>query len=660
MWIVSCLTAALAAIAISRSADAEERKLILRPSMVINETAIGDASGLVDEQDTVGDPAAKHANPPKNPFFPGWAKWPYPVHVAIDLGATHRLTRVFFYNETGRNDLVLSYGKPFAWHQKPVTLDLYRDWVEVPLGVETRWLRITLDKPTSLPEMVVYGDALEKPAPTVPRRTVVRRPRPTMDQLIGANVFIDDPLDTIAPVCGFAREYHSWSWDVENPDHKRRFQPSGAAGGNLWFFDDYYHGLKQRGVTVAPVIQNSIPDFFGGAKTEYKPVPAGRDAEDPASYALHAAHLYQYAARYGSRPVEDVRLDLAPGQPRKSGTGLLKYIENWNEPDRTWNDRGGRFQPYELAAMSSADYDGHRGKLGVACGVKSADPKMKLVLAGLAGLDLPYLKAMKFWADANRGGSFPADVINLHHYSNTGNEQGWKPNGRGISPEEDHLLAKIAAIVGWRDANVPSAELWLTEFGYDTNPSSPLHAPAIGSMSAEQVQAAWLLRSYLALAAAGVDRAAMFMLRDVYSKGGGVFETCGLVTEKGEWSPKPSWFYVATLRSRLAGWRFAAHVPSSNPGVLVYRFEKTAAPKTGDKPPDAMFAVWCPTSEDKRVAGFRLPVHGSTASVCEFAVGSKTGRIRDVPICGGMVTLDVSETPLLLAATSESRAARTR
>jgi hypothetical protein len=621
----------------SAGALAAEHRLTLSPTMLINEVAVGDAAGLVDEQEVIGDPAAGKGIAPKRPFFPGWQAWAYPVSVAVDLGAKHRVSRVYFYNETGKNEIVVSTGEPFRWTAKPVTLDAYRGWVEVPVNAETRWLRVTLPKPVSLPEMVVYGEATDSPKPLAPRAAPKPRPHPTMDQFIGANVFIDDPLGTIAPVSGFAREYHNWSWDLEGADHKRRFQPSGAAGGNAWFFDDYYRSLKQRGVTVSPAIQNSVPELFGGGRAEYKPVVAGADAEDARSYAMHSAHLFQYAARYGSRAVPDSQLELAAGQPRKSGLGLLRYIENWNEPDRTWNDRQGRFHPYELAAMCSADRDGNLGKMGAGKGVRTADPSMKLVLGGLTGMNLPYLRAMKFWADYNRGGSFPADVINIHHYSNTGNEQGFQPNGHGISPEDDHLREKMVEVARWRDTNVPDAELWMTEFGYDTNPASPLHAPKLGSLSAEQVQAAWLVRPYFALAAAGVDRAAMFMLRDVKSTGGGVFETCGLVTEKGQWKPKPSYHAVAALRRTLAGYRFSGEVRSGNPDVRVYRFEKAAA--------TPMFAVWCATSEDKHVLQFRLPVGGKTATVFVLADGAtaKPLTVRD-----GYAMLDVSEVPVLV------------
>lgn len=42
--------------------------------------------------------------------------------------------------------------------------------------------------------------------------------------------------------------------------------------------------------------------------------------------------------------------------------------------------------------------------------------------------------------------------------------------------------------------------------------------PQIGSYSPDEVQAQWLVRSYFEVAAAGADRAAMYMLRDVDQK----------------------------------------------------------------------------------------------------------------------------------------------
>jgi hypothetical protein len=63
---------------------------------------------------------------------------------------------------------------------------------------------------------------------------------------------------------------------------------------------------------------------------------------------------------------------------------------------------------------------------------------------------------------------------------------------------------------------------------YDTNQHSPNLAPAYGQYDAEDVQGMWLVRSYIYLAVAGVDRAHMFMLANVDDTSGNKFSTSGL------------------------------------------------------------------------------------------------------------------------------------
>jgi hypothetical protein len=197
----------------------------------------------------------------------------------------------------------------------------------------------------------------------------------------------------------------------------------------------------------------------------------------------------------------------------------------------------------------------------------------------------------------------------------------------------------MAELVLWRDRNVPEAELWVTEFGYDTHPGSPLHAPAIGELSAEMVQAAWLLRSNLLLAAAGVDRATMFMFRDVAPKNPQVFSTSGLVTEKGAWNPKPSWYFQASLKKQLAGMNWAADVAVDRPNVMAMKFIGNGKVVT---------AAWCSTSEARVEKGVRIPVSGASPKLASFAVGETECRLSDLVIEGGQATIEVSEVPVLI------------
>lgn len=69
----------------------------------------------------------------------------------------------------------------------------------------------------------------------------------------------------------------------------------------------------------------------------------------PSNYTVPVAHMFQFAARYGGTAVPASQLTLAPGQPVKSGLGLLQWLEVQNEPDGTWNNgRNGFYTPFEL------------------------------------------------------------------------------------------------------------------------------------------------------------------------------------------------------------------------------------------------------------------------------------------------------------------------
>jgi hypothetical protein len=51
-----------------------------------------------------------------------------------------------------------------------------------------------------------------------------------------------------------------------------------------------------------------------------------------------------------------------------------------------------------------------------------------------------------------------------------------------LSPEGCKLQDLMYSIVSYRDQNLPGKELWLTGFGYDTDPNSRLRAPAIAGI----------------------------------------------------------------------------------------------------------------------------------------------------------------------------------
>ncbi len=629
-------------------------RIRLSEDMLINLAGQRPAVELVDEQDLADDPRQGNATSPKTVYSNGWinAKLYYPLAAVIDLGVTCDLTDIFWFDVEDQGVLTVEYRDADTW--KSVfrgPLSEYNKWTTRRVGAATRYVRLIFDSPSSrIAEVLLYGKARgERPA--MPQATP--RSKPLMDSFIGVNGFIDDPIEQIA-VCGHLREYHQWQWDEGNqdssypgyPNQQLAWSPSWVSGpGWGWDFDAFYRKLKEASVEVVPCLQGCAPYVVGFDKdrSDDKPVPAGSDPTRPESYMAHASYLFQFAARYGGTACDKSVLRLKPGQPIRSGMGLIRYVENWNEPDKWWKGRGPMFTPAELAAMCSADYDGHRRAMGPTAGIKNADAGMKLVLGGLAKPEIEYLRAMKFWADFHRGGDFPADVINLHHYSNDAASHEGRPTV-GVSPEADHLRERFAAIVQWRDRFLPGKELWVSEFGYDTNPQSTQHAPMIGDAEAQEVQGQWIVRAFLALAAAGVDRAQVYMLRDVNADSTTQYDTSGLTSEKAKGhQPKRAWYYVATLRHILRETRFDAEIPSGVASVRIYLF------RSDDVTPRRVYVLWCPTSSQTRVNGFSLAVsNASAATVTTLEPASTTGRETPVTVTNGKISVDVSERPVFV------------
>jgi hypothetical protein len=237
---------------------------------------------------------------------------------------------------------------------------------------------------------------------------------------------------------------------------------------------------------------------------------------------------------------------------------------------------------------------------------------------------------MKTWFEANRSDKkFAADVLNFHHYCTDGS--------KGISPEADNLKTQMKAITDYRTANLPDKEVWLTEFGWDTNPNSTYRAPS------QEVQGEWLVRGYMACLAAGVDRITMYMLRDVDPNSSTQFSSCGLVGPKGDWTPKISWYYVYTMKNRLTGLRYFNEQSSGNSNVLIYKFKNT----TGN---NGAYVVWCPTSNNTTVNNYQLSLTGTptTAKQVTLTSGYTNGVESVLSISGGKVTVNVSERPIFI------------
>jgi hypothetical protein len=464
----------------------------------------------------------------------------------------------------------------------------------------------------------------------------------TVGSFVGVNGLITDSVANLAPI-GVVREYHNWGWLGNNyndqPYPQTLYTPNIPSFG--WDWDSFFSGLQAMGVSGFPVVQGGAPWVSNSAAP-----PAQGSPTAAASYIAHGDTMFQIAARWGSTKVPDAELKLESGQTRSSGLGTVEYYEDFNEEDNASGFTGDVY-----AAMASADYDGDQSRLGTTIGVKNADPNAKLVMGGLSGAYggsetwvqsiTTFLDAARTWSTSNRGGSFPADVINVHYYS-----FGPGAPAPALSPEDDDVESKLAAVVAYRDQNLPGKPVWWTEFGYDTYVNSPLHTPALGSNTAFIVQGQWLVRDLLAALAAGVDRATLFELDDTCTPPATAcntqFATCGLLAETTS-APKPSWYFLATFRARLQTMVYGGSPASGQSDVKIAQFTDT-------KSSGGALVVWAPTSNATVHTGYSLALPSGAASATAVTLVDKEqdGTPTTLTPSGGAVTLDVSETPTIV------------
>jgi hypothetical protein len=635
-----------------------EQRIPLTYEMIVNESAVGNGINLVDEQ--FQWKSGELTFEPQRVWRPEFT-WNESLYIAIDLLTTHRVHSLSLYRAVAlldRTEAAVSVyvGEPFTWQPLIEKQTVGRNgWQQIAFPpVTTRYLRLKLEGgKVNIGELFLFGEPTgQEPPAATSAQVAPAKPRQetTFDEMTGVNAFVDDPIGRY-DFFGLVREYHNWRWveheeDLPYPGNVNHWNP----GDSKWNFDALYQNLDRLDIAGCPSIKENLKWLRKNHwEINTKPLLPEANPEDPRSYIAHADHLFQYAARYGHTEVADSLLKLADNQPRKSGLGYLRYFENWNEQDIWWKYRGEYFSPYEFAAMSSADYDGHQQALGTTVGLKNADSTAQLVMGGLAALNFDYVRAMKFWADHHRGGSFPADVLNFHHYSNykNGDER------YAISPEADSLQAKLEALARYRDQYLPGRELWLTEFGYDTHSASPQGVPSIDGFTNEEVQGMWLVRSLLAAAAARIDRTAIYMLRDVKDGDPSLYNTCGITSSKHSgWQPKPAWYYLKTFAQGLKGMQFAQSMPATDPKVMVYKF---VTQDSNQNKPRAAYVVWCPTATGEVVENYELELasqekHGILVNLSN----NTTGDIHAFEAAkSGSVRLSVSEKPTLILVGNE-------
>ncbi|MGI4021112.1 MAG: T9SS type A sorting domain-containing protein [Janthinobacterium lividum] len=540
-----------------------------------------------------------------------------------------------------------------------------------------KWIEITLPSPVKAQylvanvwwgfpvEMELYGSAQNAPAVNLfPKKEI------KFAAMDGVNSFVWDfleswdninirdkifePKKNLLNTFSQYRDYVDWG-KIEPTQGNFTFNPTQDGG---WNYDVMYKRLKDEGKDVVACLK-TLPGWFltkyyptDQQDSEDIPAPSGSNLLDPNSYILQAKLAFQFAARYGNNKNISTNLQngvvtgvVYPSAPeagtrtRETGLGYLKYIECENERDKWWKGRKAYQTAKEYAANLSAFYDGHKNTMGAGVGVKNADPDMQVVIGGIAGPSVDYIKGIIDWCKEFRGykadGSVNLcfDVINYHYYSNSSGTSQDGSSSSGAAPE---LSGSAATAIAFSElAREYNVEVWITEAGYDVNPHSPLRAPAIGSKTAEEVQADWILRSALLYAQAGINRLFFYQTYDENIDSWGQFASSGLLNGTTR-KRKPAADFLLQTKKLIGNYSYKETI-QDNPTIHRYQLQDTS-----------VYVAYVPLAQGKTI-DYNLNLgSASKAKIYTLKIGKDSMDIKEVNLTNNSLNVTLSETPVFI------------
>lgn len=611
--------------------------------------------------------------------FTGWGKIinNYEAYYPLKEGEKITLNGIKFFDYTGTaQDFPLTLSViTDQWQRIPIatfTGEIYNGWIgpypnrqlsgdaqfklDQPMS-NVRYLVMTMSNtlPTEIEFYGSYTPPTETPKPA-------RAKHIKLSDMLGINGYewyFQDGAHTeslveskVQMAKSFTGLRHYMDWEkLESAEGVFSYNPTLSGS---WNYDLIYERCKQEGIEVLACLKTQ-PGWMRATYPEDQrdpenvPVRYGKNFSDPLSYIEQAKVAFQYAARYGSNPNVNPALLSVSTTPRwtndpvntvKIGLNLIKYIECDNERDKWWKGRKGYQTAREYAANMSAFYDGHKNTMGAGVGVKNADPNMKVVIAGLVtGPD--YVKGMVDWCKEFRGynpdGSVNLcwDVVNFHLYTDNASSSQSGTSTRGAAPEvtnANQILDNFVKVTREVSNDLP---IWNTEAGYDVHQDSPLKAIPIGSKSALQTQADWVLRTSLFSARHGIEKLFFYQMYDDNGSGG-MFASSGFVNN--DQTRRPSADYFLQTQKLFGQYEYKETL---NNDPIVDRYELNGK---------SLFILTVP-DEIGRTAQYTVNLNQSgVARIYTPTPGAGNMAMVELPIVDGKVTVTAGETPIFVVA----------
>ncbi|TFF33975.1 fibronectin type III domain-containing protein [Mucilaginibacter psychrotolerans] len=580
--------------------------------------------------------------------------------VYFDLKGSYTLNKVWIYLTEGGNDIIvdvspdgtnwLSGGRLIS----PPKNELVAFSIEHPDSV--KYFRLYMDSggggSANFSAALAIATGRAETAMSI-SGTKYKRATPmlTLKERIGTNVIsINDPVKT-GKLSTMTRVYFNHvfflpddpahqvpltgltSLTTANIDYVFKGHAHLTSDGLTTDFDQKMQDYKDNGAEIlfslvsGPVFLAPAGSTFDAAKVR-KPTDPGVSAVDitqttnPLNYKFIAQFYGQVAARWGhghedGTVIPDSYFRLNSDQEIKKSMGLVRYYEiGLNECDAASTSDSRYTNPEELACIISACWDGHKGLLGPGFGIKEVDPNAKIVMAGLTGNQIGYIKAMFRWWDVNRGyGDYPIDAIQQHLYNTSvGGQSIYGLIGiYSLPPEQGYFMDYVKDYIIWRTSTptMQNIEFWIGEYGYDEHYGSAFSPDHPDLATRGWMKAVYILRAFLVADWMQIDRfiqyayfgyayLSQFPLTtpEVYSN----FATSGYFDNSGinpTDQPLTAYWYTVAFRKAIAGYRFAhacvvagiaqtADVVVNNNNPELYCFAYTS----DDPAKKSMLVVW--------------------------------------------------------------------
>jgi serine/threonine-protein kinase ATR len=362
-------------------------------------------------------------------------------------------------------------------------------------------------------------------------------PKPLMRDFMGLNTHtVQFRPDLYRPVTRLLRNYHPVEWDLGKDPASSDPKLPLALNGVDW--SQLYGGWRKAGYRTL-------------ASLQFESIEAG---------PWQNAH--SKASPYGSLFART----FGPSSPSPS----VEAVEIGNEPV-SFDDTLYRTL-YEQAAK----------------GLRAGDSKLKIGPCAVAvGTDDKYSRDLKVLEGLEKY----IDFLNVHTYAFA---EHW-PTWRRSHPEDTAIpyLKQVEQVIEWRDRHAPGRPVWITEFGYD---ASTQPTPKEGDFSkfidvSDEVQAQYIVRSFLMFASMDVERAYLYWFND--NDEPKLHAASGLTRN---YQPKPSFHAVADLHRRLGDYRYSRTILKKE----TFAFEFVKSPR------ERIWVVWNGTGT-KREVSVHLP-----------------------------------------------------